>query len=511
MNEFEYVKWKVDLILSSKDPITFWWNILATKDDFINYTKLLAEELSNAFVKDNSFLIMLYKSSNYQKIWAKVLKNYLEDTFYFDLKQYFYYSCVLNKTNQIIAKWLIKKYKWEDNINAMLEAYNFDKNLKNTIYRIFKKYKIDQLEIDDQYLNENHPEKFLEKVFVNLSYMDDISFAQQFNFKVDFSNLGFKDVYKNVQEIYKIFKNREIDLFVNKIENKDKKRKIDKLIKNYSIVKIWWYRQLLSTFDELKISKQEKGYWMWYVKQKIINLYYPEVKKILYYYNEKLSYEDFFALKSEISNKKFLEQEEYKIQYDKLIVLKNFIQKLYSSFTWPFIRPFVLNQIAYILNIEKKDLLKIRYVLWFLFAENYVEFKNIYRFFSEIISLRERSVDALLRLYFINFVLLAVVLWWLFFHAPLIFVLWVMLFVIRLFYIYLSPVSNKVLFNLALNSFIILMLAIWWYFFVKDFDTYTKWTKQIIKTYIDLSKATLDDLPFYREGVSVITDVLRGK
>jgi len=515
IDNFDILKWKFSLILSSKSPFVLWWNILSTKDDFVQFIKDLSKTISSSFTQNNDFIVSVYKDSNYHIVWANLLKRYIKDSIYFDIKQYFKYSIILNKKNQFIAKGLVKKYNKEDdkNIKEMVENYNKSPNgiiedvndVLKKINEIYKKFSIENIEVDKKYLNENNPERFLEKIFLSLDYPNDLLFVWYFDFRISFEDVKFKDVYKSLQEIFNIFKNYRLKDFVS--ENKEFKIVLDNLINTYSTVKIWWYKELIKKFEKNKISWSEKWYWMWYVKQQIINLYYPEVRKVLYYYDWKISYKDFFDLKANLKEEKLF-SEDYKENYDRLLLLFSIIQKLYSSFFWPFIRPFVIHQLAYSTSFNKRDLLKLRYLLWFIISKNYIEFRNVYKFFSELINIKN-SVYNLMKLYFINFILAWIILWRLLLNAPLIFVLWIILLILRMFYIYISSAKNTVWYNFALNSVIILLLVIWWLIFVKNFDTYVSWIKNDLKIYTDIIKLSCNDVNICRNIIDkIMTDIL---
>jgi len=493
--QIDYIWAKLELVKNSQNPFLFWWNILSIKEDFSKYIEDLTDELVSSFKTNNEFLVSVYKDAQYERVWLKILENYIQESAYFDPLQFFKFWIILNKEKQVIVKWIIKLKKWEneENIKKLLEIYNFDKKLIDKIQKIYKNFKIDKLQIDKKYLDENHPEKILEKIYIQLNDFQKYSFASNFKPDIDYvkENINnesyFKEFYSILKDIFSIFSNSKNKFSFEYIKTEvEKKQIIDTQIKLYKDFKIKWYEQLLEIFENNNISGAEKWYFMQYIKKSIVENYFPEIKKILYFYDGNIDYKIYNFLKWWI-DKETIERSRYYDLYEKLFLLKDLIKKLYNSVFGPFIRPFVIDKLAYSLKLSNNDLLKLRYILWFLLSDNFLEFRNVYTFINEIISVRE-NISTLLKIYFINFTLVAIVLILLWIVSPFLFAMASTLFVGRLIYLYLAPIKKETSFNWAINSFLILALAVWGYAFVKNYDNYTKDT---IKPVIEKTKEVI--------------------
>jgi len=70
--------------------------------------------------------------------------------------------------------------------------------------------------------------------------------------------------------------------------------------------------------------------------------------------------------------------------YQELIDLKNLIIELQNNLFSFFLLPIIYYTISEKITFPKKDLYKLKYVLLFIFASNYSEYKKIYMFFNQL-------------------------------------------------------------------------------------------------------------------------------
>jgi hypothetical protein len=143
----------------------------------------------------------------------------------------------------------------------MLKTYKFDKQLLGKIQKTYKRFNIDQLQIKDEYLDENKPEKLLEKVYIHLNEIERYSFAGVFEPDLDYIKSTiykenyFKEFYSILKEIFSIFSKSKNKFVLEYIKNQTEKKKIiDTQIKLYKDFKFDWYKQLLEIFEDNNIS-----------------------------------------------------------------------------------------------------------------------------------------------------------------------------------------------------------------------------------------------------------------
>jgi hypothetical protein len=76
------------------------------------------------------------------------------------------------------------------------------------------------------------------------------------------------------------------------------------------------------------------------------------------------------------------------------MVFKQLILELNSNLFAPFLKPFIYSIVSEKLSINRKDLLKIRYLMTLILSENYLEYKKIYNFFEDIETFMDYNVDS---------------------------------------------------------------------------------------------------------------------
>jgi len=68
----------------------------------------------------------------------------------------------------------------------------------------------------------------------------------------------------------------------------------------------------------------------------------------------------------------------------KLLYLRNITVELHQNMWWPFLKPLVYSLIVEHLKIDEQSFAKIQFILCFIIAKDYSEYKIIYNFFTEI-------------------------------------------------------------------------------------------------------------------------------
>lgn len=79
-----------------------------------------------------------------------------------------------------------------------------------------------------------------------------------------------------------------------------------------------------------------------------------------------------------------LSEASYKKQVEGLDELKNLIIELDKNILSTFLSPVIYSLVAEQLVISKSDMYKLKYILLYIFADNYYEYKAIYKFFNQI-------------------------------------------------------------------------------------------------------------------------------
>jgi len=474
-------------------------------DDYINY---LALYLKEQFQKNEEFLKDVYFNSNYHLVWKLWIQKFVFDSIYFEPMFYFYVSLVLDKKRENFAKFLQEYLKTR---NDKDKEKNW-KSLAEFIEKNWENVKISEnefknIEIDKKYLNKKKIKgyaNFLAHIFIKLQWDTKLRFLQIFDFEYQRNRLSasqqdFEKIYIVVKYIFDFFRYKPN--WFNEIVKKEVFEKeqqaiqhLNKIIDNYN-KDLEWFPKVFQ-FIEKTYNNQSfyRHLLYWYVKTQIIEKYYPEIKKIFYFYDDKISSKDFHILNASLSYEN-IQQNEILIQ---IYRLKQIILNLYNSFTWFLLRPFLIFKLTKFVKNRDKDLKKLRFVLCFLFAESFNEFKKIRDFFDSLILLRKEDTNlykkTFFRIFFFHFLILFCFLIFVFFYGPFILFLWIILFLIKLVLDYFTEL--KWYFYFPLNLLIFLMIWIGFYGLInkvnlmfKDIDFPSAITR--------LSTANISDITSY--------------
>jgi len=347
--------------------------------------------------RNSAFIVSLYYSANYQKVWLDHFRYFFADAKFFDRQTYFLFVTLFSKDKQLLAKGLLKLYKKESktDIEKLLKAYenrrfsDVKKPKKLTYEEILATYKllgIDKMseKIPAKYLDENEIDKFLEQI----SLSDEVDLEQLF---ATFSIL-FRDTKEYFDEMYTVFANitrsylknndqdKQILETVNAYENTLLKLRIDKLISRYRYEKTYFYGDLHALLSEK--SPTERSYFWAYVRTQIIDIYYSSVTRLFYWNTLSCKNRNEWArLRGDFKpsvNTRFKHETEGILAFKKLIL--EFDANIFS----PFLKPVVYSIVSERLNITEKDLYKLRYLLTLVVSESYDEYRRIATFFDEL-------------------------------------------------------------------------------------------------------------------------------
>ncbi|MDD5769859.1 MAG: hypothetical protein PHE25_02735 [Candidatus Gracilibacteria bacterium] len=392
--DFDEVKQELLTLFKSPNPMQIYLNTQNIKDKFSDLLSCLTLKIKEGFKIDDAgektFLMTIYKQSNYDKVWIDVVEYYLRDSKNFDLLSYLYYVKILNKDKQYLAKALLKLYNKESNgdILKYLQKYNSKISFQR-IQSIFDEFKIGEM-VFDVNLREDFIEHFIEKIYLKLDKVKRVKFLDNFILKIDKKDLDFGDVSKIILKVISSFINGykfiELNNTLNNKFFKDVKLLIDDNINNYELIRGDFYVQVSETLSVLPIT--DRALFWQYIKTMMIEMYYKDVKYIFYDYSSNLFLDKnkYSILKGDLVMKPSIspESEYINSEYNQINDLKEIILELNNNLFSFFLLPIIYYTISEKLSIKKYDLYKIKYLLLFIFSSNYSEYKNIYMFFNQL-------------------------------------------------------------------------------------------------------------------------------
>ncbi len=509
--DFNEVKDDLLKLFKSPNPLHIYLNSQNIKEKFSEILSCLALKIKEWFKIDSTdektFAMTVYRQTNYHKVWIEVCETYLRDIKNFDVLNYLFFVKIFNKDKQYLAKALLKMYKKipENDIRKFLIKYNSKISFRE-IKEIFERFQIEKM-IFDINLREDFIEHFIEKIYLQLDETKKSMFLDNFILKIDKTNLDFNDVSK---VILKIFSSYTSDDSFNEIKNtiswkyfSDIKLCVDDFIEKYISIRSTFYIQINEILSLL--NQVDRAIFWKYIKRKMIDLYYPEVKNIFYSESSKiflnkdtysmLSWE--FKIVEAISPEAQYIQEEYKQIND----LKEIILELNNNLFSFFLLPIVYYTISEKLSLRKKDLYKMKYLLLFIFSNNYSEYKKIYMFFNqlEVFLNYENKSRTLEKIQVWFSIILSIFI--LLLLSYLYFPIWVFLWILTLSSIkYFEVVSPNVFYrqkwNIWIKFFATVFLCISTYFWFSNFDKVkqdtVKLTNQIEILWTISSKEVID-------------------
>lgn len=513
-------------LFKNPNPINLYMNSNKIRDKFTDFVNCLSNTIVSWFSLDNTDWIVysIYKNAKYDDIWSNFLKNYVHEFKYFDFLTYLNFVIISDNDKQYLAKWLLKMYKWEkkENIEKMLQVFSSKLDFSK-IEEYYLYFDIKDFHIDLKYLDENKVNYFLQEIYFALAPSKRELFLDIFNLDNKNFNPNFT---RTVKIVWLVLENspyyqENIYSYVNKEENKALKMEIDSWILNYSLDKRCFYEEVYKIIHRENWIER-KLFWK-YIKIEIINKYYKEIKSLFYFYsaNNFASKEifntfkwsiDYSKLESDL-NSSIITSTHY-AQITQLKELKNLLIELNQNIFSFFLNPMVYSIISERLKIQQKDLWKLEYLLFYIFADNYTEYKNLYMFFNQLEAFMNStwkvSVIEKIKVSFSLILLSTLVITFTYFYLPIwVFLGLLFLLMIKWFEFYYPDLYFRGKTNLGLKFFATLILIMSSYFWLIS-DTNSKaelahaidqvkqvWimpSDQAMKIWINYVKASLFDI-----------------
>ena len=424
--------------------ITSIWN-QEIIDDFNDFIQKIISSISNSLVdkdKYSSLLAELNVNNNFtnnflDKLDLNLLKCGIDDKTYYNILKLKYtdlgfflqqfWSKILEKTN---------KLEKDKNIDKNCDCFNVDKykNIDDNKEKYRKLLDILQNNIDDfrkqleqfKEKNKKNPEKALEYQILRYIWLKNIKFRS-----------------KVLDDILKIERN---DIKTLKY---DKYEKIQNTLRNMyiwedrakewlDIQKIEILEEILSKnintntyFDIEKITEWNSDYWK-YIKNYIFKNF---VEDEVYLITNNLSLQEYVKnakifdygkfqntlteiKKAENPDNNLTQKLETLKLYEKLFIIKDIILKIEDKMWYsPWIKVFIKQWLAEKLDFSKEEIKRFKYILYFVLAQNYSEYKILKKFFDETENIyqKEKTWKKILNTISI-FVLWAVFYWILYFY-----------------------------------------------------------------------------------------------
>lgn len=520
---FDEVKNELLTVFKSPNPFQIYLNSKNVLEKFSDFLDCLSKKIVTWFEledKENNktFMMTIYKQSNYHKVWIDILEPYLRDSKNFDLLNYLFYVKTLNKDKQYLAKALLKKYLWksDDEIKAFLYKYNSHVSI-DRVNRIFNDYKISQM-IFDISLREDFVEHFIEKIYINLSPEKRDLFLDNFILKIDKNSYDFSDISKVLLKVISSYVSWYKKLQMNRVISSscftDTKKIVDTFLDDYHSIRSDFYVQLSKILSELNAN--DRTFFWQYIKLSIIDKYYTEIKYVFYDFssNQFLDKNAYTLLKWDfkIFPSVSPESEYINLEYQQINDLKEIILELNENLFSFFLLPIVYYSISERLSIQKKDLYKMKYLLLFIFSSNYNEYKKIYMFFNQLEVFmnydKKTRVFEKIQVSFsiILFVFLSLIISYSYF--PIWVFVWILtLSIIKWFEVIYPNGFYKLKWNVWLKFFAVVFLSISSYYWFTNFDKVAWDTANLtnqIKVLWTLSSKEVIDEGFYYIKASIL-------
>lgn len=483
--DFEEVKNELITLFKSPNPVQIYMNSQNIKDKFSDMLSCLTLKIKEGFKLDESdektFLMTIYKQSNYDKVWFDVVEYYLRDSKNFDLLWYLYYVKVLNKDKQFLAKTLLKIYNKEEvgEIRKYLAKYN-TKISYERIKAIFDEYAISEMKFDIN-LREDFIEHFIEKIYLQLDEWKKVTFLDNFILRLDKKTIDFSDIAKVILKVIGNYSSGyKFDEIQNTLNNeffKDIKLLVDDYIERYPTIRAEFYVQMSQTLSVL--SHTDRAMFWQYIKTKMIDVYYSDVKYLFYDFssNQFLDKNAYSILKGDFVMKPSIspESEYINAEYRQIQDLKEIILELNDNLFSFFLLPIIYYTISEKLSLKKKDLYKMKYLLLFIFSNNYSEYKKIYMFFNqlEVFLNYEKKSRVLEKVQVSASIILSVFLTLVisYFYLPIGVFVWIFLLsIIKAFEVIYPNIFYKQKWNIWFKFFAIVFLSVSSYFWFSNFD-----------------------------------------
>lgn len=522
LNEIRY---DFKSILSSSNPFELHNKIKVIKDKFSNFLNNIADEVVNIFSLDNNKYSIsdLYYNSKYHFVIFRNIEEYILESKYFDLRFYFGAVVSLDKDKQYLAKILLKLYQKvkDEEINKFLVKFKVKKWCLDNAKRIYNNLQLWNYIIDQKYLNENDINLFIENIYLNSNDSQKQTILNNFSL-LKFS-WDFRDVNKLFSYIVSFYLRQDYEIswrtkiildYINNEHNVEIKKIIDWYINNYEKDKSIFYSNIIEALNSFQV---DKIYFWSYIKSSMIDKYFPNLKKMFYwnmvswYISDRLMWN---SLSWNLAFNKYTNtnlqddnsQEQPKInkamvyKIMRMLELKSMIIDMEKNMWWTFIKPLVYNQIIEHLKIDKKSFDKLQFILCFILAKDYYEYKMLYNFFYEIKviygmeSFHFRNIKAIYDKVKISMSLIIVcvlIIVWLFYLAPVAFTISIFsLMILYLFDYFRDNFYFWIKWNAWLKAFAYIACILTWFSWIINLWKSLESSQTLIQNFNSLNQVT---------------------
>lgn len=509
LNNFVWLKKEIDVLLKTKNPISFLLQLKNLKESFFIHLENLIDFVEKEISLDNNtkhkllydlWINPLSFSNNNKHKYILDSKYFYEDVYFeaYSKKdkdfKYFVQKLISLKDNNNIKTEILKdeKYKKYTELLNFLESNNIDlssleikqNNEHKFWYKLIKQY------LNQEKANEEKI-KFIQDFYSFFSFnLDDLKYLKE----VDIDNIikfntinDYKESELNYDFIQKI--NVIFDIYKNNFNSE-------------------FYIKIFTEIQN-ELDAKKRWYLWWYIRNKIKTFY-----KIDNIFNsqDKLSESDW--LENRINYRVALrnnkeKEESYKLM-DWFNQFRNIILNIEDSIFSDFYKVYILKMLSERLTLKQDTYKNFKFFMLFLLPKNYIEYCKIYTFFWEYESYK-------LNKWFFKLYILSILLGFLLLFAIFFNISWLLWFGISLIIIgnYLRKTNfiSKTFYirsHLALNSFwyliVLWYLILWlsnnWFFEVK-----VKLFDKVNNSKIVWQK--LDETTFYKSSTYWLANILQ--
>lgn len=479
--DVDYIIKQIQDVIKSPSPLTLYKKSTELKDNFGKFINYLAKKIENGFSSQNKTIILnMYQSAKYERVWFDNLKNYLEETKYFDVRMYLKVITTFDKEKQYISKSLLKIFLKTNKVEVekFLKKY-WAKVSYIKVQEIFNNLNLSKIKIlEKRFLNENKIECFLEKIYLDEN-TDLGLFFEIFSFNIDEIRWKFKDTYQIFSEITQSYlretspKTKFVYEYLYSDENIDILNSIDELIVNYSNNKKTFYKSAKILLEGK--NSIERWYFWWYIKTKMIDKYFNNVKRLFYWDRQVcVNRNDWANLKwSFIYNPKG----EHKSEIKEIMEFKKLILELNSNIFAPFLKPLIYSIVSEKLSVNNKDLLKIKYLMTLVLSENFQEYRIIYNFFEDLEVFMDWNMwpigfnYAKIKIFAVDILIWFGILVWTFIYAPVGIFVWLLMLSVSYLRTHFVRFKSWIEWNLGIKPLAIVLLVISWFYWITNLDS----------------------------------------
>lgn len=103
--DLEAFKSELGALLKSPNPLMLYQQGNVIREKFSHFVNCLAIQVAGGFSSRNSaFIVSLYYSAGYQRVWLDHFRYYFSDAKFFDRQIYFLFVTLFSKDKQLLAK-----------------------------------------------------------------------------------------------------------------------------------------------------------------------------------------------------------------------------------------------------------------------------------------------------------------------------------------------------------------------------------------------------------------------